>query len=118
MYTLFKCKLERRKDMKIEKDYLDTLFEFYGIESAPNQKDGIWIKGENGELEPFDCLKNFQDIFFPTAQNQEETFSFKDLKNFKLAKRESYNIIYKSLSSILSEQFYKDSNKREYSEAA
>ena len=65
--------------MKVEKDYLDTLFEFYGIESAPNQKDGIWIKGENGELEPFDCLKNFQDIFFPTAQNQEETFSFKDL---------------------------------------
>ena len=81
MYTLFKCKLERRKDMKVEKDYLDTLFEFYGIESAPNQKDGIWIKGENGELEPFDCLKNFQDIFFPQRPPFQLLFKFSKNSN-------------------------------------
>ena len=104
--------------MKVEKDYLDTLFEFYGIKSAPDQEEGIWVMGEDGSLQTFDCFKNLKDIFFPIPKDQEETFSFKNLKNFEIKTKENYNTIYESLFSMLREQVYKDNNKSEYSEAA
>lgn len=104
--------------MKVEKDYLDTLFEFYGIESAPSQEEGIWVMGENGKIESFDYFKNFKDIFFPISKDQEETFSFKNLKNFEIGTKENYNIMYETLFPMLGEQVYKNDNKNEYSEAA
>lgn len=41
---------------KISKEYLNELFEYYGIKTHPDKK-GIWIKGKNGELVSIDIME-------------------------------------------------------------
>ena len=41
---------------KITKEYLDELFEYYGIKTNPDKK-GIWIKGKDGKLVSVDIMK-------------------------------------------------------------
>lgn len=41
---------------KISKEYLNELFEYYGIKTHPDKK-GIWIKGKNGELVSIDIVE-------------------------------------------------------------
>lgn len=45
-----------KKKEKISEEYLNELFEYYGIKTHPDKK-GIWIKGEDGKLVPVNITK-------------------------------------------------------------
>ena len=45
-----------KKKEKISEEYLNELFEYYGIKTHPDKK-GIWIKGKNGELVSIDIME-------------------------------------------------------------
>lgn len=45
-----------KKKEKIGEEYLNKLFEYYGIKTHPDKK-GIWIKGEDGKLVPVNVAK-------------------------------------------------------------
>ena len=43
----------KEKKEKFQKEYLDELFEYYGIETNPDKK-GIWLRKKDGKLIPLD----------------------------------------------------------------
>ena len=45
--------MKEKKKEKIQKEYLDELFEYYGIETNPDKK-GIWLRKKDGKLIPLD----------------------------------------------------------------
>ena len=45
-----------KKKEKISEEYLNELFEYYGIKTHPDKK-GIWIKGKDGKLVPVNITK-------------------------------------------------------------
>ena len=48
--------MKEKKKEKFQKEYLDELFEYYGIKTNPDKK-GIWIKGKDGKLVSVDIMK-------------------------------------------------------------
>lgn len=45
--------MKEKKKEKFQKEYLDELFEYYGIETNPDKK-GIWLRKKDGKLIPLD----------------------------------------------------------------
>lgn len=64
-----------KKKEKISEEYLNELFEYYGIKTHPDKK-GIWIKGKNGKLVSVDIM----ELLGLKKKNKNKTKTWETLK--------------------------------------